>query len=557
MQVACHLWGLTVSLIAAGCGSGVAKPESEEAQTINQSPSVSVALSPPSGATVATTLYCTAAVADPEGDPVSITWSWTVSDTPVAATATNGNETSLMSSFAAGDVVDCTASITDAVGGEATASASTTIANSPPTITDIVLSSATVYTDDVLLASATTSDADDDTLTLSIKWYVDGNLVQSGSEDTLDGSSTTAGFDKGQSVQVVVEVSDGMETVSESSETALVVNSLPSAPVVTIAPVEPVPGDDLICAVTTESTDADGDPVTYTMEWTVDALPHTATGTTHWADDTVSGADTAPNEIWSCTATPQDGTDTGTTASTEVEVLASCEFSLSLDGTDDFVTFGEPASLDFARSSSYSIELWVNVQSYPASAGQLYVYGDYEGGRDNQALGIYVSPSGLLILTNRGSSSNVSLVSSSTLSLDQWYHVHVQQESGVGTRLYLDGTLEASTSSTAGTLSFSAPQEWTLGGRYYSYTDSYFQHLDGYLAEFRVWSDIRTSAEILAAAAFEPIDPTSEPHLAGMWSLDEGSGSTVHDLSGVADDGTVMNGNTAGGTWAETCPGAP
>jgi hypothetical protein len=136
----------------------------------------------------------------------------------------------------------------------------------------------------------------------------------------------SAGFDKGDEVYVVVSVTDGVDTTTSTSSTLTVSNALPGAPVVSIEPSAPAPGDALTCVVTTDSEDADDDTVSYAMSWTVDGVLYEAgawTGptTTTWTDDTVSGSDTLGLGLWECTATPNDGEEDGSpgTASLEVE----------------------------------------------------------------------------------------------------------------------------------------------------------------------------------------------------------------------------------------------
>ena len=60
-------------------------------------------------------------------------------------------------------------------------------------------------------ASASTSDDDSDDLTLTYAFAVDGTTVQSGSSNTLDGSTY---FDSGETVTVTVTATDGEDSDS-------------------------------------------------------------------------------------------------------------------------------------------------------------------------------------------------------------------------------------------------------------------------------------------------------------------------------------------------------
>ena len=65
--------------------------------------------------------------------------------------------------------------------------------------------------------SATTSDADDDDLTVTYDWYVAGSSVQDGTDDTLSGETY---FDKDEEVYVIVTADDGTTTTSATSDSS-------------------------------------------------------------------------------------------------------------------------------------------------------------------------------------------------------------------------------------------------------------------------------------------------------------------------------------------------
>ncbi|HCH63640.1 MAG TPA: hypothetical protein DFR83_12610, partial [Deltaproteobacteria bacterium] len=291
----------------------------------NRAPTVRVSLAPSSGATKNDTLTCTAVVADDDGDTLTTTFSWTVAGGSVTASSTSRLTSTLAGAFVAGNIVACTADTADGKGGTESASASTTIVNNPPTVSAVSLDKSTIYTNEALTASVTTSDADGDTVTVSYNWFVAGSSVQDGASETLNGASASAGFEKGEAVYVVVTASDGTDTATSTSTTLTVSNTPPGAPVVAIDPSDPEEGEDLFCEVTTESSDADGDPLTYIMSWTYDTTPYTGAITDVWTEDTVDGADTVGEEEWECTATPNDGDDDGETGSVSVTVQSGCD----------------------------------------------------------------------------------------------------------------------------------------------------------------------------------------------------------------------------------------
>ena len=197
-----------------------------------------------------------------------------------------------------------------------------TIQNTAPTVSGVVISPTTAYTNDTLTASASVEDADGDSLTVSYDWYVDGTLAQSGAIATLSGATA---FDKDEAVEVTLTVDDGTDSASASSSALTISNTAPTAPVVSIDPEEPQAGaDDLICLIDTSSSDDDADSISYSIEWDVDGTTWTgSTYTTYETDDTIDGADTDAEEEWTCTVTPNDGDEDGDSASASVEIEAS------------------------------------------------------------------------------------------------------------------------------------------------------------------------------------------------------------------------------------------
>jgi hypothetical protein len=76
----------------------------------------------------------------------------------------------------------------------------------------------------------------------------------------------------------------------------------------------------LTCIIDEDSTDDDGDTVTYDFSWDVDGMP--------FDGDTVSGLDLGYDETWTCEVTPNDGEADGSSASasyvTDSGVKTSC-----------------------------------------------------------------------------------------------------------------------------------------------------------------------------------------------------------------------------------------
>jgi len=261
-------------------------------------------------------------ISDDDGDTVTLTYAWTVNGTEVKSDVTTSTSSTLdgATMFDKGDVIEVSVTPDDGTdSGAAVASSSATVANTPPTIDSASLSPATLYTTTTASASYVASDADSDPVSGTVTWYVNSSEVSTG--ETLDSSS----YSKGDSVHFVLSVTDGTDTDTYTSAAVTVSNSAPSAASAVIDPAYPMFDEDFECTVPTAATDADGDPITYTVEWSLDGADWTgSTSTTTLAGDTISSVDTTVGDEWTCTVTANDGTVDGPSVTSDTAIVANC-----------------------------------------------------------------------------------------------------------------------------------------------------------------------------------------------------------------------------------------
>lgn len=253
----------------------------------NTPPVVSGVTITPDPAYVTSTLTCTYTYTDADGDPDLSTRTWRVNGAVV------GTGPTLSSGFAKGDVVRCDVVPNDGTASGATRSDSITISNSPPIVSSVTLSPASAYTNTVITATPTWSDADGDTPTFTYQWRVNGTTVPA-TGSTLSGVTH---FDKGDTVAVTVTPSDGTPG-TPASASKVILNTAPGTPGVSTSPSFVTVGDVLTCTVTTPAPDPDGDALTYTFSWREDGNPTGLTGATITT--------TAPGQ-WECQARAHDG----------------------------------------------------------------------------------------------------------------------------------------------------------------------------------------------------------------------------------------------------------
>jgi hypothetical protein len=247
----------------------------------------------------------TAPAVDPDGDPVSYAYAWSLDG---VASSASTSSTLPASATTRGDNWTVSVTPTDGSGSGPAGTASVTVLNSAPSLASLALSPDPAAEDDLLTCSAgATSDADGDSVGISYDWTVDGVSLGFDS-DTLDG----AYFDRGDVVVCTATPSDGLDDgATRTSNRVTIENSAPSVARVTVSPSSPTAASTLTCAYT-GFDDADGDADASTFEWTVDGV---VAGT----GSTLSGAFVG-GDVVTCTVTPSDGTDDGATVSASVIV---------------------------------------------------------------------------------------------------------------------------------------------------------------------------------------------------------------------------------------------
>ena len=301
--------GDTVACVATpndGDDDGIAV--ASEVVTIgNTAPTLAAATISPDPAIETDTLACAYSGfedADGDGDESLIAWSLNGLDA--------GTGPELLAAIAEADVVTCTVTPSDGedTGPSVTATVAVGSANSAPEVRAITLIPATVTSSDTVTALVSTNDADGDAVTLSYVWQVDGVPVAA-SGASLDGALF---FARGQEVAVTVTPNDGtVDGEAVTSAGIIVQNSAPTVDSVSISPSDPDASDALTCTYA-GFADADGDPDSSTLQWTINGVPSGSSATLATA--------TAEDDLVVCTVTPYDGLALGAAQTATVRIDA-------------------------------------------------------------------------------------------------------------------------------------------------------------------------------------------------------------------------------------------
>lgn len=286
-------------------GEAVGEAVESEAVVIgNSAPTVGAAMlsttSPTEGDTLSVSLV---GAVDDDGDSISYTYAWFVDGRPAATSATvSGAE------YSRGQEVYVDVTPWDGeVYGATVRSDVATVQNAAPSVSSVELSPDPVRTDDTLSASIVSADLDGDAVAYTYEWSVNGSLVSTAA--TLSGSLY---FSRGDEITLTVTPSDASDSGSPVTSAALTVaNSPPVGLVIALNPSAPGDDDELVCAIDTAATDPDGDTVITSLSWTLNGASFTRTGTTFLTGDTVDAGETTLGDVFVCSGTTSDGTDSG------------------------------------------------------------------------------------------------------------------------------------------------------------------------------------------------------------------------------------------------------
>jgi len=223
-------------------------------------------------------------------------------------------------------------------------------------------------------------------------------------------------------------------------------------------------------------------------------------------------------------------TETVSVTVTSATVPSGLAFALGFDADQhQFAEIPDSPSLDL--SSDWTIEAWVWQETTSANLHIISKWGtapeaSYELEADNGVLRLG---------TNNGVNSTTVLVAPTAMPVQAWTHAAATFSGGIA-HLFVNGT-----EVTQGPMDEPAnsAKPLSLGREGPPLASRYF---DGRLDEIRIWNVARTQSQIMSTMSTVISAPAAG--LIGYWRLDEGTGQTIHDLSGSGNDG-LLGGSVA------------
>jgi len=248
--------------------------------------------------------------------------------------------------------------------------------NRPPTTPDVAITPAHPAASDKLHCNASGSvDPEGAAVTYKYKWWRNGVLQPACVWPNVAAWRTS----HGDTWRCVVTPSDGTLD-GPPAEASVIINRPPGAPTVSITPAHPTTDNKLHCEVS-ESTDPDGDSLTYRYQWYKNGVIRPVRT---WPN--IAAWRTSPGDEWRCVVTPTDGMEDGPTAEATVVInrpptaptvtitpaspatddTLHCDASASTDADGDSVTYRYQW---YKNGVIRPARIWPNVAAWRTSPG--------------------------------------------------------------------------------------------------------------------------------------------------------------------------------------------
>lgn len=196
---------------------------------------------------------------------------------------------------------------------------------------------------------------------------------------------------------------------------------------------------------------------------------------------------------------------------------------LKVNGSSNYGTIPANASL---QNSVFTVEFWMQMDA-PSTTWA----GIIDNGRDaNRNWYFFPVPGSYTIIFGVGSGSGVAEIWMGIDNSD-WHHIAGVFD-GTTMYLYLDGVLNQTATATIGT----SMRNIIIGKR-----DGYSQYYNGKLDELRIWSDVRTAAEIRENMFYHLTG--QEANLVAYYPFDVNTGTAFPDFSSNRNDGSLSSGS--------------
>ncbi|MAA80252.1 MAG: hypothetical protein CL916_13440 [Deltaproteobacteria bacterium] len=313
-----------LSLFLTSCTPEQEKPTEFE-NIPPYSPIVSLSpLAPKTQDTITATLIFD--TTDPDGDPASLAYMWKKD----GIEQTINGDTVLHTQTQKGEVWTLEAYTFDGSLKSSTISVSTTIRNTPPSVTHVETTTTTPNAkSSISIEDIQAQDVDDDSISIEIHWYLDGDYHPEFQNDHIIPAEQTI---KDQVWEAWIIPHDGDDAGEEYIQSFTIQNTAPEITNVHISPQEAF--EDSILSAQIDAIDEDLDELSYTLSWKIN-------GVSIATSETLSGALFDKGDVVTLTAEAFDGHSTSSPVSSPpitIQNTAPTVSSMSIEPQNPYTT---------------------------------------------------------------------------------------------------------------------------------------------------------------------------------------------------------------------------
>jgi hypothetical protein len=229
----------------------------------------------------------------------------------------------------------------------------------------------------------------------------------------------------------------------------------------------------------------------------------------------------------------------GPTFSTDVPVgPLTNTYSLSLDGTDDYVALGNSSDL---APSNITVSLWFKASGTVGTFNYLFAR---EGALYGSYLLRYTSANKFNIFIGHAGGSTTDITSSSTYTLTDWHHVAFTYDQ-TNLKLYVDGSEAASVAKTTA-IDYTPSTSYGTDNTYIG-KGTFADNTEGLIDEVAIFNSALSASDITSIYNSGTPDDLSSYSPVGWWRMgdnDSGTGTTITDQGSGGNDGTIENGSS-------------
>lgn len=208
--------------------------------------------------------------------------------------------------------------------------------------------------------------------------------------------------------------------------------------------------------------------------------------------------------------------------------------ALEFNGTNNMIVAGDAPELDLS-GGSFTIEFYAYANAFRNDLGDIWncTIGHGTSNEDLDYLVAFEKAKPIFHVRNY----SAGVKSGTILQENRWYHIAVVQDVEKSKlMIYIDGildgvaTLKGAANTTDGDLFIGARESYGTG------KGAHF--FDGILYDVRIWNVARTAEQI--NEMMKTSLTGEETGLVGYWPLNDGSGTTVQDLTAGGNEGLIV-----------------